>query len=385
MHLDVCACPPWIETPLVRLILCFSWIFLNMKNSRHIMYFVRECAAYPREHDYTWDEHVYVWCLVVIHVHTFACHELEQKSRAICKSLLCRAVAMSQRQLPNPSTDASQYVSITPDNKLLKRIVKDTCPSDIESARPQKGDKVEGRLVLIINMIDDRFHNLVHYVGTLWDGGKRFDSSRDRPGNFSFTLGVGQVIKGWDIGVATMSKGEICELVCSPEYAYGESGHPPAIPPNAALSFEVELVDFYGEPSTDEEIAAHCQSMKTRANQSFLDGSMDDAHSLYNKALRVISKSKCQNSPGLCTLKNQLTLNLMTVCNKLGYYKETIGLFNSEVKKLNLLSSTGRMAAILFESNNCHTCSWMKIQKRYLEWPSLLKGLQSMLPQWNIC
>ena len=81
----------------------------------------------------------------------------------------------------------------------------------------------------------------VHYVGTLLDGSK-FDSSRDRPGFFEFDLGEGAVIKGWDVGVATMKKGEVATLVCRQDYAYGEHGHPPTIPGGATLKFEVELL-----------------------------------------------------------------------------------------------------------------------------------------------
>lgn len=90
----------------------------------------------------------------------------------------------------------------------------------------------------------------VHYVGTLFGGdqdGKQFDSSRDRGDPFSFGLGGGRVIKGWDQGVATMKKGEICDLYCKPDYAYGESGSPPSIPPNSTLKFEVELLSWEGE------------------------------------------------------------------------------------------------------------------------------------------
>ena len=88
----------------------------------------------------------------------------------------------------------------------------------------------------------------VHYVGTLLDGTK-FDSSRDRNEKFSFDLGRGQVIKAWDIGVATMRRGEICRLTCKSEYAYGENGSGEKIPPGATLIFEVELFDFVGKVS----------------------------------------------------------------------------------------------------------------------------------------
>lgn len=81
----------------------------------------------------------------------------------------------------------------------------------------------------------------VHYVGTLPDGSK-FDSSRDRGKPFQFKIGEGQVIKGWDEGVAQMSVGQVAKLTCSPDYAYGAKGYPGVIPPNATLIFEVELL-----------------------------------------------------------------------------------------------------------------------------------------------
>eukprot|EP00244_Chara_vulgaris_P010927 TRINITY_DN5176_c0_g1_i4.p1 TRINITY_DN5176_c0_g1~~TRINITY_DN5176_c0_g1_i4.p1 ORF type:complete len:610 (+),score=211.38 TRINITY_DN5176_c0_g1_i4:296-2125(+) len=83
----------------------------------------------------------------------------------------------------------------------------------------------------------------VHYTGTLLDG-TQFDSSRDRGQPFTFKLGLGQVIKGWDKGVATMKKGERAILTCAPEYAYGKAGSPPSIPPDSTLKFDVELLSW---------------------------------------------------------------------------------------------------------------------------------------------
>ncbi len=81
----------------------------------------------------------------------------------------------------------------------------------------------------------------VHYVGTLTNG-QKFDSSRDRGQGFTFHLGAGEVIAGWDQGVAGMKVGQMRKLTIPPELGYGARGFPPVIPPNSTLVFEVELL-----------------------------------------------------------------------------------------------------------------------------------------------
>lgn len=88
---------------------------------------------------------------------------------------------------------------------------------------------------------------VMHYTGWLWENGKKgnkFDSSVDRGQPFSFRIGVGQVIAGWDEGVSTMKVGGKRELLIPPDLGYGARGAGGVIPPNATLLFEVELLDI---------------------------------------------------------------------------------------------------------------------------------------------
>lgn len=157
--------------------------------------------------------------------------------------------------------DAEMAVDITPnkDGGVMKQVLR---PGEGEKV-PLSGDKV-----------------FVHYVGTLLDDGSKFDSSRDRGEQFSFTLGKGEVIKAWDLGVATMKKGELAKLTCRSDYAYGEQGSPPKIPANATLVFEVELFEWRGEDLSQKKDGGIIRSIVTAGEgyQTPNDGALLDVH-----------------------------------------------------------------------------------------------------------
>nr|CAX75983.1 hypothetical protein [Schistosoma japonicum] len=131
------------------------------------------------------------------------------------------AVDMSETPKQSDEEYLKDFIDLSPsgDRGILKKVVREGY-SDI---KPCDGDTV-----------------IVHYVGTNFGGekhGEVFDSSRARNEKFEFTIGKGSVIKAWDIGVATMSLGEVCELIASPEYAYMDG---------KSLKFEVELFETMG-------------------------------------------------------------------------------------------------------------------------------------------
>jgi len=137
----------------------------------------------------------------------------------------------------------------------------------------------------------------VHYEGRLVASGERFDSSRVRGKTFSFTLGEGKVIGGWEVGLSSMKAGEKAKLVCSPQYAYGPKGIPPTIPPDATLEFDVELISIKTpqsestsfaddnplSPRTPKDIAqAYERKLASKEDsRTGIDGFLDWAKSIY--------------------------------------------------------------------------------------------------------
>ncbi|KAK6929359.1 FKBP-type peptidyl-prolyl cis-trans isomerase domain, partial [Dillenia turbinata] len=114
-------------------------------------------------------------------------------------------------------------VALTGDGGVLKKIVRRAKPDAIAPSDS-------------LPLVD------VQYEGTLAETGEVFDTTREDNTVFSFEIGDGTVIKAWDIAIKTMKVGEVAQITCKPEYAYGSAGSPPDIPPDATLIFEVELV-----------------------------------------------------------------------------------------------------------------------------------------------
>ena len=142
---------------------------------------------------------------------------------------------------------AAEFVDLSGDGGLQKQVLVE---GSGESC-PERGVRVE-----------------VHYTGTLTDGGEQFDSSRDRGQTFEFEIGRGSVIRGWDAGIASMKKGERAVLRCSADYAYGKSGSPPKIPPNASLDFDVELLSWEDAPRPASDLAERAAASVGLAGRS---------------------------------------------------------------------------------------------------------------------
>eukprot|EP00440_Ansanella_granifera_P052649 gb/GFBE01057086.1/.p1 GENE.gb/GFBE01057086.1/~~gb/GFBE01057086.1/.p1 ORF type:complete len:142 (+),score=28.27 gb/GFBE01057086.1/:1-426(+) len=105
------------------------------------------------------------------------------------------------------------------------------------SSFPQRGDKLR-----------------MHYTGKFAANGQKFDSSKDAGHPLEFTIGVGQVIRGWDVGVMQMSLGETATLAITSDFGYGRAGAEGVIPPNADLVFEVELLAINGKEAPKDKV-----------------------------------------------------------------------------------------------------------------------------------
>eukprot|EP00656_Telonema_subtile_P057880 TRINITY_DN9631_c0_g1_i1.p1 TRINITY_DN9631_c0_g1~~TRINITY_DN9631_c0_g1_i1.p1 ORF type:complete len:513 (-),score=170.59 TRINITY_DN9631_c0_g1_i1:157-1695(-) len=176
----------------------------------------------------------------------------------------------------------------------------------------------------------------VHYVGTLQDGSE-FDSSRGRDEKFEFEIGVGKVIRGWDIGVASMQRGELANFTCTAEFAYGEDGNPPVIPPNATLNFEVELFGF-SKPKWKLSVAEKIEAAlndKAAGTAHFKKGEFFEAKQAYERAMdwvETLNDETPQQKQQVAELNTGCLLNQALMMQKLEMWGESIAPCNKVLK-----------------------------------------------------
>lgn len=150
----------------------------------------------------------------------------------------------------------------------------------------------------------------VHYNAYLEYSDEPFDSSRLRGKQHQFKLGVGDVLLGWEYGIATMKRGELARFMLMPNYAYGKMGCPPRIPGEATIMFEIELISFVDQSATDEfesfseeerknasfeQILEVVDSLRKSGNEAFSLNQVKRAGSTYSRALRLLENSNLKN------------------------------------------------------------------------------------------
>ena len=195
-----------------------------------------------------------------------------------------------------------EYINITEDGGVKKKIIKEGT-----GEQAKEGSEVH-----------------VNYIGRNKDN-KIFDQTKDKP--FTFKIGGGQVIKGWEIGVKTMKVGEKSEFILSPEYAYGEKKMSDLIPENSTLTFEIELLKVE-IPKKDisemtfEEKLAEGKKYKEEGVSKFKAGDIANARDSFTRALAYLEnmdKTKEAEAEGVnlyvTTLSNLCNLQMQTKMN----------------------------------------------------------------------
>jgi peptidylprolyl isomerase len=201
---------------------------------------------------------------------------------------------------------SENWINLTNESGVQKLILQEG-----EGSTPTDGTEVE-----------------VHYIGRDSEG-KIFDSSRDRNSTFKFVLGEGKVIKGWEIGLGSMKKGEKSNLKLSPDYAYGNRGAGKTIPPNSTLIFEIELVDFYEKLKSKFEMDIpeklfNANKLKAEGVVLFKEKQYDNAAAKFEEGYSYLdSVSEHENSTEAAELSMSLLLNMSNCYNQLKNWEST--------------------------------------------------------------
>mmetsp|Transcript_42235 Transcript_42235/g.89823 ORF Transcript_42235/g.89823 Transcript_42235/m.89823 type:complete len:485 (+) Transcript_42235:75-1529(+) len=208
-------------------------------------------------------------------------------------------------------------VSVAQDGGIMKTIIE--AASDGAAGPPFKGAEVTA-----------------HYTGTLASDGSKFDSSRDRGTPFKFTIGQGQVIKGWDEGFASMKVGEKAKLAIRSDYGYGSQSMGAKIPANSDLNFDVELLGFQEKEKDKNEMSPEerkekASKLKEEGTKEFMSGNHSIAAELYKKAAELVDDDeddeplpdeerdiyvKCWGNAAMCYVKGKEWADVIYCCNK---------------------------------------------------------------------
>lgn len=205
---------------------------------------------------------------------------------------------------------------LTNDSGVIKKILKF---ADETAVMPSKNQEV-----------------LVLYEGRL-ENGNVFDNSLDNQSPFKFIIGKGHVIKGWDIGVASMKKGEKAKFTIAPKYAYGASGSGTDIPPNATLIFEIELLDFIDKiiskrELTKEERVEFSIKLKNEGNEFNKAHKHEEARAKYDLAVEYLKSELMQLNETETQLYATCLVNSTICSNKIGRYVKAINSASEALK-----------------------------------------------------
>ena len=187
---------------------------------------------------------------------------------------------------------------LTEDGKVTKEILREgTGP------QPKKGDKVK-----------------MHYVASVKETGKVYDSSRERDSPYKFVIGETQ-IEVWSLGALTMHVGELARFTVDAAYAYGEKGYEPDVPPNSTVVIEAELLEIMETFSSAKEAIARADQLNEAAAVEFRAGNFEKALSIYRDEMTVIED---YFGEGTDLVRIRTARNMSLVYAKLGNWKESL-------------------------------------------------------------
>ncbi|ORX48915.1 FKBP-like protein [Piromyces finnis] len=239
------------------------------------------------------------------------CGDCQQPEEQCCGCGCCGCEGEAPYQ--TYGVDEEGYILLTEDGGVKKKIIKEGT-GDF----PPAGSKVT-----------------VHYDGYLYPSGDEFDSSRKRHSPFTFNLSKGEVIRAWDIGIATIRRGEQASLLCAPEYAYGESGSPPSIPGNSTLRFEIEGLNIEPPHQTIAERIESATKSKEEGNALFKEKKFEEAIQCYQQGIKTLDYrwgATPVEEKNIETLRVNLNSNAAMCSLKINNLNDTVNFCNAAIE-----------------------------------------------------